>query len=227
VRDKDANDAGETDPVDQSREDIVDDEVVMRDIGLAVVERVDLPPLRAAWDGDGVTIEQVLPALPTESVDFDAFYLRHRSVLLRKMLSLCARDKELAEDITQTTMLVAYRVRHRLTEVDDHEAWLYTVASRAAWKVFQRQRAEEELLRTMAARPASSGQPHDWALLDDLLGRFLSTRQRQIIIHRFVDGQQIKWIADQVGVSQRTINIEIRKSLEKLRPFLDPRQEDN
>lgn len=228
MHDRNTEDPDAIDPAERLQEDVDDGEVVMRDLALAIVERVDTPPpLRAAWDGDGATIEQILPASPATTIDFDSFYLKHQPLLLRKMLKLCAGDRHLAEDITQQTLLVAYRIRERLSEVDDHGAWLYTVASRAAWKIFERRRMEEELLRTTAARPARPREPHDWALPDDLLRRVLTVRQRRIIIYRFIHEQQIKWIADQLGLSQRTINNEIRRSLDKLRPYFDPSQEDN
>lgn len=227
MRDRNTADPSEIEPAGQPEADAVgDDEVVMR--ALAVVERVEIPPpLRAAWNGDGATIDRTLPASPVPATDFDSFYLRHWPVLLRKMLKLCDRDKCLAEDVTQQTLIVAYRVRDQLTEVDDHEAWLYTVASRAAQKIFARRRMEGERLRTMAARPARPGHPHDGALLDDLLRRALTARQRQIVVHRFVDGQSRRWIADQLGVCVRTVDSEIRKSLDRLRPLLDPGKEDN
>ncbi|MEU6022624.1 RNA polymerase sigma factor [Micromonospora sp. NPDC047134] len=228
MRDRNTGDPDEIEATGQTGEDTLGDPaIVLRDVA-AVVERVDIPPpLRAAWDGDGATIEQVLPAAPVPATDFDSFYLRHRPVLLRKMLKLCAQDKHLAEEITQGTLFIAYRVQDQLPEVDDHEAWLYRVASRTAWKVFRRQRMEGERLRTMAARPTPPGQPHDWTLLDDLLRRTLTNRQRQIIVYRFVEGQPRRWIADQLGVSLRTVDSEIRKSLDQLRPFLEPGREDN
>lgn len=203
---------------------------VLRDVGVA--DQITISPpasaqLRATWNADGATIGQAPPGTASDAADFDTFYMRHWPSLLRAMIRRCRNDRELAEDITQQTFLIAYRRRDRLSEVANHEAWLHAVARNAATKYLRRRQAEEDLIRKVAA--GAPGAP--WSGFDttlhDLLARVLTDRQRRIIIYRYLEDQSLQSIAETLNLSKRTINYEIRKSLDLLRPHLDPGQEDS
>ncbi|MBW4705201.1 RNA polymerase sigma factor [Micromonospora sp. RL09-050-HVF-A] len=203
---------------------------VLRDLG--VVEQITLSPpasapLRATWNAEGATIGQVPPGTAPDAADFDSFYMRHWPGLLRAMIRCCRYDRDLAEDITQQTFLIAYRRRDRLSEVANHEAWLHAVARNTATKYFRRRQAEENLIRTMAAGVSGNPWPGFDTALNDLLTRVLTDRQRRIIIYRYLEDQPLQSIAERMNLSKRTINYEIRKSLDLIRPYLEPGQEDS
>ncbi|WP_198153684.1 RNA polymerase sigma factor [Catenuloplanes japonicus] len=203
---------------------------MLRDVGVAEPATISPPvsvPLRATWNADGATMGQAPPGAASDAVNFDAFYMRHWPSLLRAMVRRCGNDRHLAEDITQQTFLVAYRRRDRLSEVANHQAWLHAVAGNAATKYFRRRQQEEALLRTMAA--GAPGAP--WSGFDitlhDLLTQVLTERQRRIIMYRYLEDRPLKSIAETMNLSVRSINYEIRKSFNLLRPHLDPGQEDS
>ena len=108
--------------------------------------------------------------------------------------------------------------------------WRGRLLDALGWLAFRTgdlRQAEEDLMRTMVSGAPRSPWPGLDTTLHDLLARVLTDRQRRIIIYRYLDDLPLKSIAETMNLSTRTINYEIRKSLDLLRPHLDPGQEDS
>src|SRR5690348_10232271 len=68
-------------------------------------------------------------------------------------LAQLVRDRDLAQDLLQDTLLVAYRERMQLPEIADREAWIFAIAkNRALDAGRRRQRRGRALERLFSLR---------------------------------------------------------------------------
>lgn len=223
MSDKEHNDPGETGP---PAEPVDEPAGVFRDLGPAILDASPgVPSLRATWNGDGATIDRLPASAPTSGkVHFDGFFLEYWPKLTRRLLGPCRGDRGLAEDLAQEALYATYR---RMDRVVNPQAYSYIVACRAAQKHFERQEMEVDRLRKLAAALPEATRPDGETACDDLLRGVVTDRQRKIMMYRFVEDRPLKWIAETLKVSVRTVNYEIRDAFGRLRAHLDLGQEDS
>lgn len=152
--------------------------------------------------------------------DFVEFVRARRARLFRTAYLLCG-DRELAEDIVQTTLAKLYprwdRVR-RTTAVDAYVRRMVVNAHldevRRPWR--RREHVIDQL--TDRAAPSSSGPEDDDALWRALRG--LAPRQRRVVVLRHYWGLSVEETAADLGISTGTVKSQTSAALSRLRVLL-------
>jgi RNA polymerase sigma-70 factor (ECF subfamily) len=126
------------------------------------------------------------------------------------------KDRQLAEDATQEAFLSAY---HNLRSLAKHEAfgpWVITIARRKALAI---RRPEPVLVGSKASTPAPSEADFDPERLMSALDS-LPEPERQVLMLRHFDCQDVAVIAQILGESVGTVTKRISRAHERLRQML-------
>jgi RNA polymerase sigma-70 factor (ECF subfamily) len=129
-------------------------------------------------------------------------------------LAQLVRDRELAQDLLQDTLLAAYTSRAQLGDVANREAWLFGIArNRALAASRRRRRARGAFERLVLSRREPAPDPADAAATRDLLERHLAPDDRALLILRYLHG----FDSQELGEVFRTSPEAIRQRLSRLR----------
>ncbi len=163
----------------------------------------------------------VAPAGPRPiTFDFADCFLTHNDRLVAAVRRYCSGDRALAEDVAQMTFLKAYQHLDKFAAADDPYAWLLTVATRVAKDVFrhERTRVERELDRNrLADRADDEWEGKVWMIALQQL----PPPEHKVMWYRFVLCQSRRFIAHELGMSERAVTDHIRRALGRLRQTLD------
>ncbi|MGH2793085.1 MAG: RNA polymerase sigma factor [Actinomycetota bacterium] len=137
---------------------------------------------------------------------------------------------EVAEDLTQATYLEAMRSARTFRGDSTLETWLCTIARRQVAKHYESERRRERLerkLRLVASEPVEEDEVDEWSLIDGesvigALGR-LPAIHRQVLVLKYLDGQSVEGIAEQVGRSK----VQVQSLLQRARAGLKRELEVN
>jgi RNA polymerase sigma factor (sigma-70 family) len=181
--------------------------------------------------------EDLLTRSIEEPEVFADFYERHG----RSLLAYFARrtfDPHTAADLTAETFAQAFesRVRFRQRKAGGGEAWLYTIARRQLARFVRRGRVEKRVRQQLGIPERQlSEDDHDRIerLIDfEKVGRAvaraltkLSSRQRDAVIFRVVEGRPYEEVARLLGCSEQTARARVSRGLHKLSGLLEPGKE--
>ena len=153
-----------------------------------------------------------------ESVDFEAFCLRHNAALIR-MLTLYCGDVEVARDVCQEALARAWVHWRKVRRMERSDLWVRRVALNLAKSQFRHRGVE----RAAAGRQEPAGRPvqvegdtADRLLVRQALGE-LTDRQRTAVILRFLEDLSVEQTADLMGCSAGTIKKLTARGLAGLR----------
>jgi len=139
-----------------------------------------------------------------------------------------ARDRSLAEDIVQETMLRAWRSREALQDGDAARAWLMTIARREHARLYERKRLElvsldgelgEEYLAPSPAVEWPSAR-HELEELRDAILK-LPIAYRQPLVMQVLGGFTTKEIARELGLSLTAVLTRLFRARNALRKLCD------
>lgn len=158
--------------------------------------------------------------------DFDAFYAASALKLVGQIDALVGSRQE-AQDVVQEACLRAWMRWDRLSEYENPEVWVRTVAWRIA--VSRRRRV---LAHMRAWQRRSSGDdgltpaldPDTLALRDAL--QHVPLVQRQAIVLHHLCGMTVNEVAAEVGVSPNTIKTRLVRGRATLARLLGDEQDD-
>ena len=154
---------------------------------------------------------------------------RHLALVYSAAFRLVNGDVHLAQDVAQSVFAdlarkaapVAKRISARREVL---AGWLYTstrFAAATAIRAEQRRRKYEE--KTAGMDDVSEPNQLDWdvlrPVLDEAMAR-LSVSERDAVLLRFFQGQELKNIGRTMGVSEDAARMRINRSLERLRRLL-------
>lgn len=134
-----------------------------------------------------------------------------------------ARDLDHAHDLLQDSWVRAYEKRRQFTGAGSLLGWLYAIARSVCLGDARRPDRKAPLDESLA-----SGDPADReaeqtelraALLDAVLE--LPDRERDIVIHRLIDGDSTRDTAVALGCAEGTVKAGLYHALAKLRPTLE------
>jgi RNA polymerase sigma-70 factor (ECF subfamily) len=134
-------------------------------------------------------------------------------------------SREDAEDIVQEVFMGVLKSRHRLVDVQDLGAYLFTALRRAAGRWAARRARGRALLQSAASTAPAAADRHECShpssqRLDQALAS-LPAEQREVITLK-IDGElTFAQIAQVIGVSINTAASRYRYALEKLRIALE------
>lgn len=154
---------------------------------------------------------------------FDVLYGRHADRLLA-FLRRMVGQRELAEDLLQTTFLSMVRSRGRYQPGTRVSTWLFAIAANAARDALRRGRVRfvvplESLAgREPVAETAESDPPAARAV-QQALGELPPDQREAVLLHK-MHGLSFPEIADALGISVSAAKVRAHRGYEKLRQRL-------
>ncbi|MFG1608686.1 SigE family RNA polymerase sigma factor [Actinoplanes sp. NPDC049265] len=157
---------------------------------------------------------------------FAAFVAARSGRLVAHAELLCGHPEQ-ARDIVQTVLTRAYPRWHRI-EHDDPYGYLLRAVTNAVTDWWRRahRRHEEPSSPTLPERgaPDPIGAFENRQVLRDLLSR-LTTRERTVVVLRYLDDRPEREVADLLGISVGAVKSTCHKALRKLRVAAEPEKE--
>jgi RNA polymerase sigma-70 factor (ECF subfamily) len=169
----------------------------------------------------------VLAAILGDLRSFDVLALRYRPAAYRVAQAIAG--DELAEDVVQEALLLAYKALPTIEEPDKFASWLYAITRHAALRTLKRERKEqarrveldEALLEfsDVLARPFA---PHDSLEAINLRAEIeaLGEEHRLILKLRYFDEMPLRRIAGFLGLPLSTVKWRLHRARQLLRERL-------
>jgi RNA polymerase sigma-70 factor (ECF subfamily) len=152
---------------------------------------------------------------------FESLCARLQPDLLRFAWWL-ARDRSLAEDVVQESMLRAWRSFDSLTDERKAKAWLLTIVRREFARTFEKKRLElADVDALVAAESASLAAPGDERLAEMREAIFrLGEEHREPLVLQVLMGYSTQEIADMMGMQQGAVLTRLFRARARLRQEL-------
>ena len=156
--------------------------------------------------------------------DFTAFVHATAPRLFRSAL-LLSGDRQLAEDLVQTTYARLYASWRKVRRVGNPVGYAHTTLTRVFLSHRRLRRSSERPVDTVADRPAADDSISDLRL--DLMAamRCLSPGDRAVLVLRYWEDRSVAETATQLGITETAVRTRARRALARLRPHLTPFQE--
>lgn len=140
-------------------------------------------------------------------------FTRWKSSLIRYAVQACL-PPDVAEDLVQDVFVVLHQTLRAGTAIEHPKAWVHSVLRRAIGRKLKHDARQDVLDVTEHLYD-----PHE-AMLNSILlrssRRLLSNREKQVLMLR-LDEWKYREIADQLGISMKTVDTLICRALGKLR----------
>ena len=152
---------------------------------------------------------------------FERLCAPYRADLLRFLIWLC-RDRALAEDVMQETLLRAWRSFDALADASAVRAWLITIARRELARVFERKRLPMIDLDTAISSNDGALAVADSHDVDDMRKAILEleTTYREPLVMQVLLGFSTDEIAQQLSISTPAVLTRLFRARELLRQRL-------
>lgn len=147
--------------------------------------------------------------------------VQHGTDLYRYAYWLC-KDRSVAEDLVQETMLRAWRWLDRMATPEAAKSWLFTIVRRENARRFERARFEPS-----EVEPEQLGDPHrdyDTSTEAFVLRRALEqlpAEYREPLLLQVVHGYSQQEIADHLGISLGGAGTRLFRARQKLKSMLE------
>jgi RNA polymerase sigma-70 factor (ECF subfamily) len=154
---------------------------------------------------------------------FAALYDQYATRLYRAAVGMLGRRED-AEDVVQEVFTAVFQSSHKLAEVQNLTAYLFTALRRAAGRLAARRVRQPRSGEAAIADIASKADPEDRSSLDGerlqnaLLA--LPAEQREVIALKIDGGLTFAETAQVIGISANTAASRYRYALERLRTSL-------
>ncbi|MCT4587551.1 MAG: RNA polymerase sigma-70 factor [Carboxylicivirga sp.] len=167
--------------------------------------------------GNALAFNDLVVAYKDRLIQFAEYYLN---------------DTEQSKDIVQDVFSNLWEEHHKLTEVKNLSSWLYTMTKYQCLKKIDRikvKRKYEDNLKyrqlelTQSALKQLDTSPLVFDEIKTILDQTLSKlpiQTRKIFVMSRFDNKKNKEIAEQLGISVKTVEAAITKSIKQLRPAL-------
>src|SRR5262245_41767556 len=150
---------------------------------------------------------------------FDEFYLATRAQTLRQLTAMTA-DRELAADVVQDAYERAWRSRRRVSQLQRPQAWVRTVAWRAAVSHYRRTAVARRFLPVLARHATDDAPTTDERLdVEEALRRIGAERRRALVLHDLC-GLTVAEVADETGVAVGTVKSRLSRARAELAGLL-------
>jgi RNA polymerase sigma factor (sigma-70 family) len=139
------------------------------------------------------------------------------------------RDRQLAEDVTQTVFLGLAQKAKSLSRETVPAAWLVVTTRYAAINLSRSESRRKRYEREAAAMAKSTENPPtdcEWDALSPELDEVLAglgSKDRRVIVLRFLQGKSLKDVASIIGISHDTARQRLHRAVERMRAMLHAR----
>jgi RNA polymerase sigma factor (sigma-70 family) len=152
---------------------------------------------------------------------FDDFYLATRAQTLRQLTAMTA-DRDLAADVVQDAYERAWRSWRRVSQLQQPQAWVRTVAWHAAVSQYRRTAVAARFLPLLARRATegASAPTDDRLDVEAALRRIGPERRRALVLHDLC-GLTVAEVAAETGVAEGTVKSRLSRARAELAGLLD------
>jgi RNA polymerase sigma-70 factor, ECF subfamily len=155
------------------------------------------------------------PAVAEEPSGLEAL-VRVSEQALGRFLAQIMRDRFLAEDVLQETLLVAVERRAELASVENPRAWLFGVARNRALVALRGLRRARAALDRLGRGGGDTADPADAVAVRDLLVRVLSPDDRMLVVLRYVHSFSAADLATMTGRSEDAVRQRLSRARRRL-----------
>lgn len=158
---------------------------------------------------------------PDGRVRFESLCLPYKSDLFRFVFWLC-RNRTLAEDVMQETLVRAWRSIDALDDVNAVRSWLFTIARRELARTFERKRLETVDLATVVESGDPSLGMSDTTEIDEMRAALLKLDDgyREPLVLQVLFGYSTEEIASQMDLSVPAVLTRLYRARHQLRKRL-------
>ena len=134
-----------------------------------------------------------------------------------------ARDLDHAHDLLQDSWVRAYEKRCQFTGAGSLFGWLYAITRSVCLGDARRPGRKSPLTESLASGDAADREAEGTELRAALLEAVfeLPDRERDIVVHRLIDGDSTRATAAALGCAEGTVKAGLHHALAKLRPALE------
>lgn len=174
---------------------------------------------------ESLTDEQLMERFKAgDEAAFDPLFNRHSQGVYAFLVRM-VRDRELAQDLLQTTFLSMVRSRGRYENGTSFSSWLMTIAANAARDSLRRQKRGAAVMDVVArteSEKTTQQAASDHGARREIEAAFqqLPVQQREAVILHKLNGWSFEQIAEQLGISMTAARIRAHRGYEKLRSLL-------
>ena len=153
-----------------------------------------------------------------DNARFEQLCAPHRNDVLRFLIWLC-RDRSLAEDVMQETLLRAWRSFGSLSDTGAVRSWLLTSARRELARVFERKRLPMVDLDSVIASQDAALMTHESHDVDDMRRAILRLEPtyREPLVMQVLLGLPTEEIAEQLAISVPAVLTRLYRAREMLK----------
>jgi RNA polymerase sigma-70 factor (ECF subfamily) len=153
-----------------------------------------------------------------ESARFERLCAPYRNDVLRFLVWLC-RDRALAEDVMQETLLRAWRSFGSLSDSGAVRSWLLTIARRELARVFERKRLPMVDLDSVVAMQDAALMTHESHDVEDMRRAIfqLEATYREPLVMQVLLGLPTDEIAEQLSISVPAVLTRLYRAREMLK----------
>jgi len=173
--------------------------------------------------GEGTDEELMHQFFQGDPGAFNALFDRHAPAV-HSFLTRMVRNRQLADDLLQTTFLSVVRSRGRFEAPDRVLPWFLSIAANAARDAMRRHSNRNEELTATGQMPESS---EGETLSDPVLRRRLEAaldtlppEQKEVVLLHLVQGWSFEDIAQSHQLNAATVRVRAHRGLKKLRALL-------
>jgi RNA polymerase sigma factor (sigma-70 family) len=144
---------------------------------------------------------------------FQIFLDAHREAVYRFLVASVGREE--ADDCFQETFIAALRAYPQVREDSNLRSWILTIAHRKAIDAHRSRRRRAvpvENVPEPAVKPTKEANTSIWDAVRELPGK-----QRQAVIHRFVNDLAYADLGALIGCSEEAARRNVHEGLKKLR----------
>jgi RNA polymerase sigma-70 factor (ECF subfamily) len=157
---------------------------------------------------------------------FESIFWKYNAKVYNFVMS-ALYDKSLAEDVTQAVFLSVWEHRETIDTSKNFVAYIFTIAQNLVYRQTEKMllayRYEEHVKKQIASDDRSTEETLDYQFLEELvmdLIEKLPPSRREIFLLSRKQGFSNKEIAKHLSISEKTVETQIRRSVEFLRTHL-------
>jgi RNA polymerase sigma-70 factor (ECF subfamily) len=148
------------------------------------------------------------------------FHREYSGRIHRYLLVLLKGDDEVASEVLQVTFTRIARHVREFSEETVLWHWTTRLARTALIDELRKRGRREESLRELAQEPSGESEREDWSeLLQQALAQ-METAERELLQHKYLEGQSVREIASDSGGSEKAVESRITRARVKLRALM-------